>query len=141
MEEEVIEEKPNSNWSKKIKRFFLKLFLLILLALIGGVAFVYFYTYSEGWRSGTLTKFSRKGYVVKTWEGEIFQRGSEDGSLNVMNVKWLFSVEDKRKNVVETLNSYNGARFRIHYNERLNTFFWLGDTHYFVDSVVLVSDD
>ena len=66
--------------------------------------FIYFASYSDGWRSGTLTKFSRKGYIFKTWEGEIYQRGAEDASLNIMNKAWNFSVEDKQKNVIKISN-------------------------------------
>ena len=110
---------------------------MLLLGLIGWLVFVYYYTYSDGWRSGTLTKFSRKGYVSKTWEGEIYQRGMEQGSLNVVNKPWLFSVEGKEKSAIAVLEANPGKEYRVHYKQRITTFFWLGDTEYFVDSVVL----
>lgn len=137
MEEELEKGKAKFEFIKTIKRFFLKLISLFLLGLFGWLAFVYFYTYSNGWRSGTLTKFSRKGYVSKTWEGEIYQRGMEQGSLNVVNKPWLFSVESKEKSAIAMLETNPGKEFRLHYKQRITTFFWLGDTEYFVDSVVL----
>lgn len=53
----------------------------ILLIILGGLVgiyilyflFVSFVPYSEGTRAGELIKFSHKGVVVKTWEGEISQ--------------------------------------------------------------------
>ena len=50
--------------------------VLISVAIIVTVLyylFIYFITYSTGVRSGELIKISRKGVIVKTWEGQISQ--------------------------------------------------------------------
>jgi hypothetical protein len=54
--------------------------------------------YSEGVRVGTVQKFSRKGYINKSWEGELVMQGdkigtTKNGAIRGGNV-WSFSVLD-----------------------------------------------
>ncbi|QLG43922.1 6-phosphogluconate dehydrogenase [Costertonia aggregata] len=108
----------------------------ILFLFIGGCiallalyyAFIYFVPYSEGVRSGELIKISRKGVVAKTWEGEISQ-GISGAQI------FSFSVLDKDKEVIEKLKEYQGQYVKVDYTERYATFFWLGDTKYFITKV------
>ena len=102
--------------------------LLVLLALY--YAFIYFVPYSQGYRSGELIKFSNKGVVVKTWEGEISQ-GISGAQI------FPFSVLDKEKEVIQKLKDYQGKYVKLTYVERYATFFWLGDTKYFISEVAL----
>ncbi|WP_026777114.1 hypothetical protein [Polaribacter sp. Hel_I_88] len=90
--------------------------------------FIYFVTYSTGVRSGELIKISRKGVIVKTWEGEISQ-GISGAQI------FTFSVEDKNEQVIENLQKYQGRYVKLSYKERYTTFFWLGDTKYFITKV------
>ncbi|WP_373519149.1 6-phosphogluconate dehydrogenase [Pricia sp.] len=91
-------------------------------------AFIYFVTFSDGIRSGELIKISHKGVLVKTWEGEISQ-GISGAQI------FSFSVLDKDQEVIEKLQEYQGEYVKMEYIERYATFFWLGDTKYFVTSV------
>jgi len=91
-------------------------------------AFIYYVPFSEGVRSGELIKISRKGVLIKTWEGEISQ-GISGAQI------FKFSVEDKNKQVIEDLKKYQGGYVKVDYIERFGTFFWLGDTKYFVTKV------
>ena len=111
-----------------MKKIFFKILLGILLIVIGYFCFVYFVPYSEGVRSGELVKFSKKGVVIKTWEGEISQ-GVSDAQL------FKFSVEGSEKQVIEDLNTYQGSFVKLTYIERYKKFFWLGDTKYFITKV------
>ena len=89
--------------------------------------------YSNGYRSGTLQKFSQKGWISKTYEGELWQ----SVVANMAPQRWEFSVRDKR--VVRQLDSLVGKPVRLHYTEHRGiptTLF--GDTRYFVDSVASV---
>ena len=107
------------------------LFLVIagLLALLSlYYAFIYFVPYSEGVRSGELIKISRKGVIAKTWEGEISQ-GISGAQI------FPFSVLDKDQDVIEKLKEYQGEYVKLTYTERYATFFWLGDTKYFITEV------
>ena len=109
-----------------------KILALIITAiiLIAGLyyAFIYYVPYSEGVRSGELIKISYKGVVVKTWEGEISQ-GISGAQI------FPFSVEDRNENVINNLQKFQGRYVKVTYKERFGTFFWLGDTKYFITKV------
>lgn len=112
----------------------MKKFLLGTLGVIvaGGLIYflaIYFITYSEGFRAGELVKFSHKGVVIKTWEGQISQGVSEAQIF-------YFSVEDNEKEVIKKLQDLQGKNVKLTYKERYSTLFWLGDTKYFVTEVV-----
>jgi hypothetical protein len=51
-----------------------------------------------------------------------------------------FSVEKSDKEVLEQLKEFQGKKVRVTYIERFGTFFWLGDTKYYVKKVELVTD-
>ena len=102
--------------------------LSIVFVLIAYFAFIYYVPYSEGVRSGELVKISSKGVLIKTWEGEISQ-GVSDAQ------RFMFSVEDHEKEVVQKLKEYQGQHVTLNYQERYRTFFWLGDTKYFITGV------
>lgn len=90
--------------------------------------FVYYVPYSKGVRTGELIKFSRKGVIAKTWEGEISQ-GISGAQI------FPFSVEGKEKKVIDDLVEYQGDYVKLFYKQRYMTFFWLGDTKYFIYQV------
>ncbi len=101
---------------------------VIVLGVVGYFSFIYYVPYSEGYRSGELIKFSRKGVLVKTWEGQISQ------GLSGTNV-FSFSVEDKEEDIIKKMKEYQGNYIKVTYKERYATFFWLGDTKYFITEV------
>ena len=103
---------------------------IIALLLAASYAFVYYVPYSEGTRSGELIKISRKGVLIKTWEGEISQ-GISGAQI------FSFSVLDKEEEVISKLDEYQGSYVKLRYMERYATFPWLGDTKYFITSVEL----
>ncbi|WP_459212634.1 6-phosphogluconate dehydrogenase [Aquimarina rhabdastrellae] len=110
------------------KILFLFITAVVLLAALW-YAFVYFVSYSEGTRSGELIKFSHKGFVFKTWEGEISQ-GISGAQI------FSFSVESNDKDVIKKMEDLQGHYVKLVYFERFSTLPWLGDTKYFVTDVV-----
>lgn len=100
----------------------------LLALLVCYYAFIYLVPYSEGVRSGELIKISRKGAIVKTWEGEISQ-GISGAQI------FSFSILDTDQDVIEKLKEYQGNYVKVSYTERFATFFWLGDTKYFITAV------
>lgn len=108
--------------------------ILISILLIGGTlftliyTFIYFVPYSEGKRSGELIKFSNKGVVFSTWEGEISQ-GVSGAQI------FKFSVLTKNQEVIKNLQEYQGEYVKLDYVERYATFFWLGDTKHYITKV------
>ncbi|WP_407323942.1 6-phosphogluconate dehydrogenase [Tenacibaculum maritimum] len=111
-----------------MKRILALIILAIILMAASYYAFIYYVPYSEGVRSGELIKISYKGVAVKTWEGEISQ-GISGAQI------FAFSVEDKEKQVIKDLEKFQGRYVKVTYKERFGTFFWLGDTKYFVTKV------
>ncbi|MBP0903291.1 6-phosphogluconate dehydrogenase [Mariniflexile gromovii] len=109
-------------------KILIKIGIGLVLAIIAYFCFLYFVSYSNGVRAGELIKFSHKGVMFKTWEGEISQGVSESQSF-------IFSVEDKEKQVIEDLNNFQGKMVKLYYFERYKTLFWLGDTKYFITKV------
>jgi len=108
---------------KKIISYILLGLLLIISAYF---AFIYYVPYSTGQRSGELIKISHKGVLFKTWEGEISQ-GVSGAQI------FSFSVLDDE--AIAKLKEYQGSYVNLTYIERYRTFFWLGDTKYFITAV------
>jgi hypothetical protein len=102
--------------------------------------FNYGAVYSDGYRAGTLIKFSRKGFVFKTYEGEINQGGITNPAPGtaMMNQIWAFSVKDNA--VAEQLNKMEGKVVRLHYRQYNKMLPWEGDTNYLVDGAEEVKD-
>lgn len=109
------------------KPLFITLGIIVALFLLV-YAFIYFVPYSDGIRSGELIKISHKGVIIKTWEGEISQ-GISGAQI------FSFSVLDKDQEVIEKLQEYQGQYVKLNYVERFATFFWLGDSKYFITKV------
>lgn len=110
---------------KKILGIILSIIIVLTIAFF---AFVYYVPYSEGTRAGELIKFSNKGVIVKTWEGQISQ-GISGAQI------FDFSVMDKEDDVIEKLKEYQGSYVKLTYVERFATFIFWGDTKYFITDV------
>ena len=111
-----------------IKKILVFLFAVGLLLITCYMIFVSFATYSEGVRSGELIKISNKGYLFKTWEGEISQ-GISGAQI------FSFSVLDEDATVINDLRTYQGEYVKLEYVERYRTFPWWGDSKYFIKKV------
>lgn len=99
-----------------------------VLSAVCYFAFVYNATYSEGVRSGELIKFSNKGVIFKTYEGELSQ-GISGAQI------FSFSVLDNQEKVIADLKEMEGHYVKLTYVERYKTFPWWGDTKYFITVV------
>jgi len=100
--------------------------LAVVLIMTAYFSFVYFVPYSEGIRSGELIKISHKGVLIKTWEGEISQG---------ISGAQIFSFSVIKDDVIAKLKEYQGDYVKVTYIERYRTFFWLGDSKYFITAV------
>lgn len=133
-----METNQNNTTAKKSK---LKKYLLISLAVVIVIWFTYYFicgmTYSEGTRSGVLTKVSKKGYVFKTFEGELNVGGLNQGDGTIMPASiFKFSVEGEA--IYNQLEKEQGKKVVLHYKERIKAFFWQGETNYFIQKVTFV---
>jgi hypothetical protein len=105
----------------------------LLLALWSWISLTY--TYSNGERAGYVQKFSEKGWVCKTWEGE----------LSMVNIpgaaqeRWQFSV--RNDSVAKVILGMMGNRVALSYEEHRGIpTSCFGETQYFVTGVRRVSD-
>ncbi len=102
--------------------------LVVALALYLWVAFEW--SYSSGERAGWIQKFSRKGWICKTWEGELAMV-SLPGTIPE---KFAFTVRDEL--VAEQVNRNVGQRVLLHYQQHRGLpGSCFGETGYWVDSV------
>ena len=122
---------------EEIRKKVVKLVLLLVVAVVvlsaGYMAAVLNWSYSKGERIGYVQKFSEKGWLCKTWEGEL-QMLPVPGALPE---KFLFSVRDKA--VISKINVSMGKKVSITYEQHKGiptTCF--GESEYFaVDARVL----
>ena len=109
----------------------------LALLLLAAAAAVGLYTwaaltwkYSEGERAGLLQKFSHKGWICKTYEGEL----ALYVVAGVQPEIWRFSVRDAA--VAQQLSRAVGERVQLHYTEHVGVpTDCFGDTGYYVDRI------
>jgi len=111
-------------------KIFIGIIVGLILALAGFTWLTLHWSYSDGERAGLLQKFSRRGWICKTYEGEMVL-----ATVATVNAeKFLFTVRDA--DIAKQLTSYIGDHITVHYEQRK----WIptscfGDTEYFVTSV------
>lgn len=114
--------------------------IVILLAAIVFIYWKYFFTYSEGNRTGLLQKFSYKGTLFKTYEGELILSSIRStGNVALASEKFYFSVNEK--SVAGQLQNLQGHFVTLRYQMKNGTLPWRGDSPYIVDSVSLEKPD
>jgi hypothetical protein len=123
------------------RRHWGKLTLLVLLGLpTVGVALwatiALSYTYSTGTRTGYMQKLSRKGWICKTWEGELAMATAPGVSPQI------FTFTIRNDSVAEALTREMGkGRVAVEYSEHRGVpTSCFGDTPYFVNAFRMVSD-
>jgi len=88
------------------------------------------WSYSSGERPGYVQKFSRKGWICKTWEGELAMANLPGTMPQIFS----FTVRDAA--VANQLNMDMGKRVILHYEQHVGLpTSCFGDTEYFVTSV------
>lgn len=128
------EPSKGSAITDKLKKY-LRIFLTAVVVLLFIVLYLrYFYTYSEGYRAGLLQKFSHKGFIFKTYEGEMIL-SSVTSTTNVAIASEKFSFSVVNKSIVRQLDTIQGQNVIVHYVQKKKPVFWRGDSEYLVDSV------
>ena len=110
--------------------------LLVAVVLVAAYAWLALkWSYSSGERAGWVQKFSTKGWVCKTWEGELALVSLPGSTVE----KFYFTVHDEAtaKQIMQAM----GKRVTLTYEEKVGlptTCF--GDTRYFVTAVGAIAD-
>jgi hypothetical protein len=111
---------------------------LLVFLLLGSAIFwwKYYYTYSDGFRSGMLQKLSHKGNLMKTYEGElVLSSVSSTTSVALASEKFYFSISND--SLAKSTMNMEGKRVRVHYQQKKGTLPWRGDSDYIVDQITV----
>jgi hypothetical protein len=121
---------PRRRWGWKTKAIIVGAILAPILAVAIYVFVSYNWSFSDGERAGYVQKFSKRGWLCKTWEGELAMVSLP----GAMPEKFLFTVRDDA--VAQHVNQTLGQRVSLSYQQHKGlptTCF--GETEYFVFSV------
>ena len=119
----------------RVLRFLALLLLFSGLLLAAWTWLALHWSYSDGERAGYVQKLSRKGWLCKTWEGELALVSMPGAPLE----KFTFTVMDDA--VADSINRVIGRRVALHYEQKVGlptTCF--GDTRYYVTRVTVADD-
>ncbi|HEY4368129.1 MAG TPA: hypothetical protein VGN07_12930 [Steroidobacteraceae bacterium] len=116
-------------------RIVLMLLAAVVLAAGLWLWFALSWAYSEGEHAGTLQKFSRQGWVCKTYEGELALYVVAGVAPQI----WKFSTRDPA--VAEKLSKVVGQRIQLHYSEHRGIpTSCFAETAYFADGFTVVKE-
>jgi len=120
--------------------FLKKAGIIILILVIAVFVFLMMANYSSGFRAGVPTKISKKGVIIKTYEGTLNIGGLTNSSEGAIPTTWDFTIKRSADSVVTKIDKaiLNGNRVKLMYEEKYVKFFWLGDTKYFVYDVEML---
>ena len=110
--------------------------VVAMVLALGGYAFVVTsWSYSSGERAGWVQKLSSKGWLCKTWEGEMAMVSMPGTSTE----KFHFTVWDE--DIAEQINKVMGKRVSLHYEEKRGIpTSCFGETRHFVTKVTVVDE-
>jgi len=123
----------------KKSRWKMWLFLtVVVLPILGFSIYIWItlhFVYSHGERTGFVQKISRKGWIFKTWEGEL-------AMVNLPGtVPEIFSFSVRKPGVPEEIQRHLGQRVVLHYDEHRGIpVKWFAETQHFVTGVTPVTD-
>ena len=134
MENQSFAQRLMNSTYKIIKR-------VVIFSLLIGIAilsFFYFGTYESGVMAGKVLRITEKGVIFKTHEGKISLEsfGALKGASPIAET-FDFSVENSQAGVIKQLEevALTGERVNLKFEKRYMTFFWRGDTKYFITEV------
>lgn len=118
-------------WRRHWGKFtILTLVLVPLTGMVLWVAATLSYTYSEGTRTGYVQKLSRKGWLCKTWEGELAMTTVPGTAPQI------FSFSVRSDSVAHEIERIEGSQVTLNYKEHRGVpTSCFGETPYFVEGV------
>jgi hypothetical protein len=132
MKELSVNDEPAS-LGGRVVRLAVALAASLVIAAAGWTWLTLSWAYSEGERAGVLQKFSKKGWICKTYEGEVAQYVVGGLAPQI----WYFSVRDEA--VAEQLFKAVGQNVQLRYTEHRGIpTSCFGDTPYFAQSFTII---
>jgi hypothetical protein len=113
-------------------------YLLLPLLVIGGLLAAYIWvtlnwSYSSGERAGYVQKFSNRGFICKTWEGDLAMVSMP----GTMSEKFLFTV--RNDTVAQKINANLGKKVALKYEQHIGLpTSCFGETEYFVTELIVL---
>jgi len=111
---------------------------ILILGMLLFAAYIWLmlnWSYSRGERAGWVQKLSKKGYICKTWEGEM-AIVTMPGSVPE---KFLFTVRDD--GIADKIREMMGKRVALDYEEHIGLIVsCFGDTGHFVKDVKVIDE-
>lgn len=116
---------------------------LIIATTIGGCNMLNNYEYSSGSRAGMINKISKKGFLWKTYEGQMALEGIVSSGESMGANVWDFSIDNQARhgeNVNELSKKLNealesGQKVKVNYIEVWGGWPWRGSTGHYVQSI------
>lgn len=101
------------------------------------------YEYSKGTRTGMINKFSEKGLIWKTYEGQMALEGMVSNKGYAGANVWDFSLDRQKRHREDTeelakkIQSYleSGTKVKVNYIEPFTTWPWRSGTNYLIQKV------
>ena len=117
------------------RRWLIGLPFALVVVLGGYILVVTYWSYSSGERAGWVQKLSSKGWLCKTWEGEMAMVSMPGTTTE----KFYFTVWND--DVAEQINKAMGKRVALHYEEKVGIpTSCFGETRYYVTKVSVVDE-
>ncbi len=123
-----------------MKRKVLLISISSLLVIFAVFIFIrYYFVFGEGVKAGELNYIVYKGYVFKTYEGNLIQSGIRSRAAgSIESYEFKFSVENQA--VADSLMHCSGKQLELHYKEYLKPLPWRGVSEYVVDGIISVKE-
>jgi hypothetical protein len=117
--------------------------IILTVVIVGLAIFIYwkyFFVFAEGTRAGILNTFQKKGYLFKTYEGQLIQSGFR-GTPNatIQSNQFSFSVTNER--VAQRLMENSGKDMELHYKRYQGALPWRGMQLFIIDSIYRISNE
>jgi hypothetical protein len=112
---------------------------VVVLGLVLFFLMRYYFVFGEGVKAGTLNYVVKKGYIFKTYEGEMILTGLQSKApYSMQSNEFSFSIEDEV--LAQRLMLNSGREMQLHYKEYIGSVPWRGYSKFIVDSVVLITN-
>jgi len=111
---------------------------VIILALVAFIYWRYFFVFAEGTKAGILNTFQKKGYLFKTYEGQLIQSGFRGNPTTAIQSN-QFSFSVTKESVAQKLMENSGKDMELHYKRYQGALPWRGMQLFIIDSVYRIS--
>jgi len=113
---------------------------VIVLVLVGFIYWHYFFIFAEGTKAGILNTFQKKGYLFKTYEGQLIQSGFRGNPTTAIQSN-QFSFSVTKESVAQKLMENSGKDMELHYKRYQGALPWRGMQLFIIDSIYRISDE